>query len=165
MRFSEVFVADLCQKNILLGCRPPDEADAGLSGAAKRGPGSDFSARRSPRSSTLISPVYPQPWDPDFDCLRSPNQEHLAKSATWPPFDFLSCGLGDVLPRRVGAGRGGAERGFGDMKFYEVFIPPPARLSAGWRSSAFSKGPSAHQPIERARPAKSGAGPNRSMPI
>jgi hypothetical protein len=46
MRFSEVFVADLCQKNILLGCRPPDEADAGLSGAAKRGPGSDFGARR-----------------------------------------------------------------------------------------------------------------------
>ena len=40
-----------------------------------------------------------------------------------------------------------------------------ARLSAGWRSSAFSMGPSAHQPIERARPAKSGAGPNRSMPI
>ena len=38
MRFSEVFVADLCQKNILLGCRPPDEADAGLSRAAKRGP-------------------------------------------------------------------------------------------------------------------------------
>src|SRR5262249_40367543 len=40
-----------------------------------------------------------------------------------------------------------------------------ARSSAGSRSSAFSIGPSAHQPIERARPAKSGVGPNRSMPI
>src|SRR6516225_8135335 len=40
-----------------------------------------------------------------------------------------------------------------------------ARSSAGWRSSAFSIGPSAHQPIERARPPKSGAGPNKSMPI
>src|SRR5262249_41358359 len=40
-----------------------------------------------------------------------------------------------------------------------------ARLSAGLRSSPFSIGPSAYQPIERASPAKSGSGPKRSMPI
>jgi len=57
MRFSEVFVADLCQKNILLGCRPPDEADAGLSGAAKRGPGSGTSCPG--RAGRIVRPRRP----------------------------------------------------------------------------------------------------------
>lgn len=40
-----------------------------------------------------------------------------------------------------------------------------ARFRAGFRSSAFSNGPSPCQPIERASPAKSGSGSYRSMPI
>ena len=96
MRFSEVFVADLCQKNILLGCRPPDEADAGLSGAAKRGPGSGTSCPG--RAGRIVRPRRP----PNRRSLRCARRAWSWPSRSPRQCQVLSSSAAD-FPRRFGA--------------------------------------------------------------